>query len=407
MKRLPQITFLLLLIALLAACKKDTSKANFTSQVEGNSAAAVASLQDLNTDVSPIGVIELPSSVDSKIRSTFKWYTKVVAPNGKPIHMLAQSNWTDEQVAYTRTILEHYLTSDLSIFYGDKTAVANRIADSHGAMTMFNGANDVSNNNSGVNGQDLQADETVAVGTADYLNASVRNAAFEEILHFVHDLGLAPAFPSFQMELEAATVNALDNQIFTPWGSLPVADYDNELLAAYNDAYWGLTAHNGGFDNPYVFLSRPAAEAGDPLSTAMLQKIMPAHINATMLVSSSFTGTFVTTFDGGLVYTHQSQYYRDVRLLGSNDANLIGNAMNNTLTGNGGSNLLTGGRGNDHLNGGAGANDRASYVGERSEYTINTVGGITTIIDNTPNRDGVDTLENIEQAVFVDQTVTL
>ncbi len=400
-------TLIIIGLVSLTSCKKDSIKANYKSKVQGNSDAAVASLQNINNLADKLGVVELPAIVDSKIRSTFKWYTQYTAPNGKRIHMLAQSGWTKEQVAYTRTVLAHYLTNDLSVFYGNKDAVANNIAKSNGAMTMFDSESTKSNNESGINGQDLQATETVAIGTPEYLDASVRNAALEEILHFVHDLGISPAFPSFQKELEQATANAIDNRIFIPWNKLPVADYDNENLAGFNDAYWGLLEHKTSLDNPYLFLSREAAAVGDPLNTNLMQKFLPKYFTSSVFIASTFSGTFFMTKNSNLVYTNQSQYYKDARLVGQLNSNLSGNDWPNKLEGNSGNNELTGGKGDDVLDGGEGTGDIAIFSGVRSEYIISTIGFKTTIEDNIIERDGVDVLLGIEKAKFSDQTVNL
>ncbi len=380
---------------------------DYTSRVEGNSAEAVSSLQNLDVSVNPLGVIELPATVSQNIRSTFKWYTKVMAPNGKPIHILAQSNWTEEQVAYCRTVMESYLNNVPSLPYGYKDNVANAIANSNGAMTMFNDANSVNNNSSGVTGQDLQADETVAVGTPEYLNQTVRNAAFEEILHFVHDLGISSTLPSFQSQLEATTTHAINNRIFIPWNSLPVADYDNEHLAAFNDAYWGLVEHNTPYDHPYLFLSREAAQIGDAGAYNLVTQFLAPYFNARVLVSSTFSGTFVCSKTSSLTYTNESQYYKEVELLGGLNNGLSGNNMDNYFIGNIGDNELSGLNGNDILDGGDGALDKAKFRGLYSDYTITTTGDTTYVEDAVQNRDGMDKLVNIEQVVFSDQTITL
>ena len=397
MKNLHKLIASLAIVTSLMACKKDSIKANYTSRVQGNTDAAVATLQSVNTSSGELGVVELPLTVDSKIRETFKWYTQVTAPNGKRIHMLAQSNWTVEQVAYTRTVLEHYLTNDYSLTFGNKDEIANSIANQNGAMTMFNDANSVSNNSSGITGQDLQADETVVIGSAEYLNQSVRNAALEEILHFVHDLGISPAYPAFQKELEAATANALDNHVFIPWGNLPVADYDNELMAAYNDVYWGLLEYQTSTGHPYLFKSREAATAGDPLTTSLMEKFLPKYFASTLYVSKDFSGTFSLVQTSGEPYTNESQYYRNLQLLGSLSSSILGNELDNSFRGNTGDNTLNGGEGID----------TAIFSGNYSEYTVTNNGGSVTVIDNTPNRDGTDELINMEKAQFADQTINL
>lgn len=73
-----------------------------------------------------------------------------------------------------------------------------------------------------------------------------------------------------------------------------------------------------------------------------------------------------------------------------------------TLDGGLGDDLLQGGGGNDSLDGGDGT-DTAVFVGKRSDYTIDTTGGVTTIT----GPDGVDTLVNVEFARFDDFTVDL
>ena len=77
---------------------------------------------------------------------------------------------------------------------------------------------------------------------------------------------------------------------------------------------------------------------------------------------------------------------------------------NDTLYGGNGDDTLIGGPGNDTLDGGAG-NDTAVYTGTHSQYTytgITVAGG--TVMDTVPNRDGTDTLTNIEFLRFSDGT---
>ncbi|SDK25260.1 MULTISPECIES: VCBS domain-containing protein [Bradyrhizobium] len=85
---------------------------------------------------------------------------------------------------------------------------------------------------------------------------------------------------------------------------------------------------------------------------------------------------------------------------------VTGSAFNDTIIGDGNSNTLTGGGGNDTIDGGGGA-DLALYTGARGGYTIsfNTPSaGQVQVQDNTANRDGTDTLTNIEVLQFSDQS---
>jgi len=396
------VIILSLLLTLFSACKKDISQVNFTSQNGTNSDEVVSTLQNIDISNGELGVVELPITVASNIRSEFKWYTKVTAPNGKPIHFLAQDGWTIEKVAYTRTVMEHYLTNVQNIVFGEKDAVANKIANNNSAMTMYN--TEVGTNRS-ITGQDLQANETVAIGSPEYLDLSVRNAALEEILHFVQDNGLTPVYSGFQSMLSDATVNAMNNQLFIPWSNLPVADYDNELLAAYNDAYWGTMEHREN-NTPYLFKSREACRSGDPLTTSLMNSFQTEYFASILYISASFSGTFFLTKQSDLPYTNQSQYYKDMQLLGTNHTNLIGNSYHNNFIGNTGNNEFTGHKGDDIIDGNEGI-DKAIYSGNYSQYTINTQNGITTISDNVQHRDGIDILSNIEHVQFSDQTIDL
>ena len=75
--------------------------------------------------------------------------------------------------------------------------------------------------------------------------------------------------------------------------------------------------------------------------------------------------------------------------------NLIGGDGNDTLTGDNNANILTGGKGDDTLDGGAG-NDTVVFSGNQADYSVASVAGGLQFTDNTPGRDGVDIIKNIE-----------
>jgi VCBS repeat-containing protein len=81
---------------------------------------------------------------------------------------------------------------------------------------------------------------------------------------------------------------------------------------------------------------------------------------------------------------------------------VTGSAFGDMLTGDGNSNTFVGGGGNDTIDGGAGG-DIAVFTGGSGQYTItaNSPGaGQTTVADNVANRDGTDTLSNVEVLQF-------
>ena len=95
---------------------------------------------------------------------------------------------------------------------------------------------------------------------------------------------------------------------------------------------------------------------------------------------------------------------------GSGNDTIIGNEVANRLTGGNGADNISGGDGNDVLIGGAGNDtldggngiDQAVFAGLQSAYTLTDLGNGSVRVAGP---DGTDTLTNIEQLVFDDQTV--
>jgi uncharacterized delta-60 repeat protein len=92
--------------------------------------------------------------------------------------------------------------------------------------------------------------------------------------------------------------------------------------------------------------------------------------------------------------------------------NLIGSIYNDTLTGNAGDNVfsglngtdtITGLGGNDTIDGGAG-DDTAVFSGNFADYAISFNGSSYTIMDSTVDRDGSDTVTDVEHFQFADGT---
>lgn len=83
---------------------------------------------------------------------------------------------------------------------------------------------------------------------------------------------------------------------------------------------------------------------------------------------------------------------------------IFGDFRNNILVGTNGEDAFEGGSGNDSIDGGAG-NDTAKYIGDFNQYGFTEKEGGYVIADSISNRDGVDTLSNIEFVKFSDKTV--
>jgi len=384
-------------------------------------------LPDIDTSASPNGVVVLPQSVSPVIRDVFVKYTKVVAPNGKPIHILAQDGWSDARIVKARNVLEHILRDVPGTKYGaDKRIVANAMGDNRATLTLFRTEPDMRAAFRGplreveLGMQDLRANEAPVEGHEDYMAHRTRDASYEEVLHMVHDYGIKPALPEMQEELRRITHAAMDRGLWRG-NQDDLENEPNEYFAAIYDNYLDLwtvpptvyegrpidaeripagTSHFGG----YGALGRHGLRLSDPEGLAILQEFFPPFLTYTAELPAELEGTFSMQRDGALRYTAKSQHLKNATLTGDNHAGLVGNGWDNQLTGNDGDNTLRGNAGDDMLAGGSGT-DTAVYEGNASDYDVVYDGATLRVTDRRVDRDGSDLLLNIEHIAFADRTV--
>lgn len=379
---------------------------------------------------SPDGIVSLPETVPLVFRNVFVKYTRISAPNGKPIHMLAQAGWTNVQIKKARNVLQHILADFPGSAYGDdKSEVANAMSNRRATMVLFNTEEDLEAAMRGplgdiidLNMQDLRANECPAEGTKDYMNHITRDAAFEEIWHLVHDYGIKLTRPDMLVEMRKAN-DAAAEKGWKAWPDDEPQEHPNEYVGVLLDNYldlWTVRPKKyegrdiGPEDVPegqshfgrYFAGSREKLKTFDPVGYALVEKFFHPYLTYTPELPETFDGHFSLTFDESLVYTYKSQHLNHVTLTGSANADITGNGRDNVLTGNDGDNVLRGGAGDDHLIG-AGGRDTALYSGPRSAYTITHENGRTTVVDQAPDRDGTDTLRQVEVIRFSDQAVEL
>jgi hypothetical protein len=94
--------------------------------------------------------------------------------------------------------------------------------------------------------------------------------------------------------------------------------------------------------------------------------------------------------------------------LGGADS-LSGLAGNDPLSGGDSNDTLQGGSGDDVIAGGTGI-DRAIFAGNRADYSIVTLAGVTTVTDLQPTlngNDGADTLTGVRLLQFLDQVFVI
>jgi len=109
------------------------------------------------------------------------------------------------------------------------------------------------------------------------------------------------------------------------------------------------------------------------------------------------------------MYGPDAQHPADIEffklLLASYSQTFIGSVGDDTYTGTAFDDTITGGKGADDLDGGDGE-DTAVFSGTKADYTFTDNGdGTITVTDIRADGDGVDTVANVEQFKFADQTV--
>ena len=353
----------------------------------------------------------IPSNLGKEYSANFNRYTKVVTPNGGKIHIVAQSNLTDEQIVRTRSTLEHFLKNYPGSEYGDnKSELANKMAENGAILTLLNGQDD-GNNPVEVNGQALFENEIQVEGHPWYINQDYNNhrdATYEEILHLVHDYGIGidghnsfpGTMPKYQSEIRQAQKNALSTNL---WG-IGADKWINELtdensltqeyLAALIDSYYGLwggwtDSNTHGMWGIYVAKTRNEIFLEDPVGGEIMNnKFFHPYLTYNARIDSSFNGIFSLKFDSLKPYTNHSQYLKDITLLGNNDTSVYINQLDNNITGNKGTNTVI-------------------FNGNSSEYIIDITDIEISVTDKVSNRDGVNILKEIEKIKFTDQTIEL
>jgi hypothetical protein len=390
---------------------------------------AQETLPDIDVSGTPGGVVALPDDVPELFRKHFVKYTKIVAPNGKPIHILATDGWTDDQVRHGRDVLELLLSEHPGSAYGDdKSDIKNAMADRKATMVFFNTEADLEAagrelfRGADLSMQDLRANECPAPGDADYMAHATRDAAYEEIWHLIHDYGIKPTRPEMIAEMRVANDAAAANG-WRAWPDDEPEEHPNEYVGVLIDNYYDLWAvHPTRYEaspiepgdvpeghshfGRYFAGSRAAMRAQDPGGYALIEKFLPPYLTYTPTLPEDFEGTFSMTFDPEAPYTYKTRHLHHARLAGTNDSGLAGNAHDNALTGSAGDNTFTGGGGDDTLDGGDG-DDVATFSGPRADYEIETHGETTTVTDLIEGRDGVDALRGVELLRFGDTEETL
>lgn len=352
-------------------------------------------------------------------RKYYSKYIDYIAPNGKPIRILAQDKVTDSQVLYAYSLLEFYLKN-----LGKD--VANKMADNDAILVMPNGADrDGNTREKALIGQPQFQDETANVGSQWYMENDYthRDSTYEEVFHLVHGFGIGMVTdqrmpggaPELAQKIYVAQQNAvptdrklwgkeglwllgMDEDSLTEWENEP-GTLESEYIISVIDAYYGnWEAFDGGgaLFGEYIAKTRDEVAEKDPMGYELITSFLPEYINTFIPVDTNFTGTFNMNYDSTQPYTFKSQYLQHLILQGQNAVNIIGNEQDNIFMGNAGINKIDGGKGKNVV----------QLRGMSSEYSITTNDGVVTVRDTVANRDGELILTNIQTLRFIDKDIT-
>ena len=199
--------------------------------------------------------------------------------------------------------------------------------------------------------------------------------------------------PDYQNEIRAAQTTAVSEKLWAwsedsaSWLSELTAEnsLSQEYLAAVIDSYYGLwgaySGQYGMWDN-YVAKTRADIVSKDSEGAELMNnKFFHPYLTYNARIDQSFTGDFSLKYDQALPYTHHSQYLKDITLTGNNASNVVVNGFDNDITGND-------------------AENSVKFSGNSSEYQLSRDGDKVIVEDMQDNRDGKNTLANIEILVF-------
>ncbi len=420
MKKIIAVLMAILIMVTLVSCgnqkgKSETDKKTQVTKVkkkvekfENKNYKAYVDLDDIVRDTSSL------SRANSKY---YKKYIDYIAPNGKPIRIMAAEKVSDEQLLKAYNVLSFYLTN-----YGkyDKTAVANSMADNGALLQMPNGADGQSDvKDSALMGQPLYQNETPVAGSKWYIENDYehRDASYEEIFHMVHDTGIGisqkpAAMPEITEKIKAGMEKALPKNK-ADWGKKGLwgigsrdwlielskeASLEQEYIVAGIDSFYGLweaySESDKGMWGMYVPKTRKQVKELDAPAYEVITIFLGENLTYMERIAPEFEGTFKMNLDESQPYTYKSQYLQNVRLTGDKNSNLEANDLDNILIGNKGNNTIDG----------KGGSDVVQFSGKSSEYTM-TKSGDKVIVKDSKDRDGENTLINIEVIRFKDMDV--
>ena len=126
------------------------------------------------------------------------------------------------------------------------------------------------------------------------------------------------------------------------------------------------------------------------------------HLGTSIASSNNLIGVCMSKSDYSRMISGLSP--NSLRWLDGNFENATGSAAADRIIGSDLNNTITPGGGNDYINGNGGV-DIICESGSRNQYSVTKSNSVLIVTDSIANRDGADTLENIERLQFSDRKV--
>ncbi|WP_135381216.1 hypothetical protein [Vibrio tasmaniensis] len=184
--------------------------------------------------------------------------------------------------------------------------------------------------------------------------------------------------------------------------------FSHEYFAALADTYYGLyggfNKEFGGMDN-YRYVTRETLPS-DATGFAIVKEFLPEYHQYTARIDSSKVNTYLNanpslnnTFKIQISsndkekYTFKSQYIKNLKIIGSEALNILGNSQNNYFEGNTANNTFDGADGIDVL----------KINGNKKDYSIKKLSG--GVIEISGKSIGTDKISNVEYIKFNDEAV--
>ncbi len=345
-------------------------------------------------------IIRDVSHINSRYQENYDQYIMFVPENKIPFYLFIQKGVSEARSIRSKEILEWFLTDVAGSQYGDdKTEVANKIGENGGVILLLTGAHRDADNLPGnqLPGQELYESETPVPGDEWYMTQvrEHRDAGFEEILHLVHDTGIGATTDGALEEFNAEIASAVEENAKKGLLSLREGFDSNpqEYFAGIVDCYYGLLDAVGrerSFGR-YTLTTREKVIAQDALGHGIITKFLPPYISVPFSLDPQFSGTFKMHL-ATEKYTRRSQYLSHLRIAGTNDVNVEGNAQDNIIIQNPGDNRIDGAQGVDIV----------FYEKPYNGFTIKKTDGTVQV-----QGSGTDLLDNVEYIVFKDAVVKI